>query len=902
MAFTVNGPKWKQVRLEGQPGYWIQVDDNDSPIDLDEEGNIRVYSSKTDKNPQFGRIKQIGGIQRERDDKFAAQERARQIDEKVNRNQGALADLFGNMLTLGMANEVAEGADNLRQGNYLRGTAQVLSPLMFMSGPVGITARAGIGTYNLANENGVRKTWDLLQQGRYGRAALSGAGDILNGLLTVEGYSKVPQLLENVAARYGTGAARRWGQGRTISRAFNEGIKETQLGPTTFEPKVLDLSNPQNWNNGLWDIKYMQAIRRGDMAEAQRLRDLHSTLVSGVEDNRVFAHSTPAKFTTFDKSHFGETDAGFNGKGFYFSTTRIPENSSMPTGPHGEIPTMNYGPNKMYVYIKGDREYDVGNPQRNFFEEPNTVGIVTKSLYEEGKPTEIIAGNPKNIKLADAVARDDAGNIVELSKRDDFTSDDIRGKVENLYNHPGAFLGNTVKENGTVNGEEILRRLYQKPESSDWMQLTLEEPLMTTENPKLSRGQFEVLFNSGKIKKPEDLYKYMTAPQAQRIFKMASKVKKALGKFSSSNLKDKKDLEFYNAVLERSTQGLKGTRGTSTKIRQVVANEKAMTLEGKLKSLQEQYHPMMQKAFDRIKAKYGEGIDWNWENNGYFAEMPLDFKIKPVYDPHTKGISDKRPFIQRFYENVEKIIKKGGLMDKVLESGDLKLNAKNQWVGRMESGKFERVDPTLYIISKLENFKKSGNRLTINKEPIPYHGTMGTNSGNAEYSALSQKYADGAGEKNAIFTVIRDNMPGVSSMMNKYKGQGGVSIPFFRRLERHPDFSIMDAGDPQIIKAGSHGYYSNDYGIWGELKNYFKGGNGGYAQEVRSVSDPQSSGQRVNEYNFGAGTQDVKSIWNTLDFEPQEIIRNPDGSIKEIIKTSPFAYNPSTITINNQYT
>ena len=56
MAFTVNGPKWKSVRLEGKPGYWIQVDDNDSPIDLDEQGNIRVYSSKTDKNPQFGRI------------------------------------------------------------------------------------------------------------------------------------------------------------------------------------------------------------------------------------------------------------------------------------------------------------------------------------------------------------------------------------------------------------------------------------------------------------------------------------------------------------------------------------------------------------------------------------------------------------------------------------------------------------------------------------------------------------------------------------------------------------------------------------------------------------------------------------------------------------------------------
>jgi hypothetical protein len=39
------------------------------------------------------------------------------------------------------------------------------------------------------------------------------------------------------------------------------------------------------------------------------------------------------------------------------------------------------------------------------------------------------------------------------------------------YNHPGAFLGNTIRENGgiTVNGEGVLRKPYQTPESSDWM-------------------------------------------------------------------------------------------------------------------------------------------------------------------------------------------------------------------------------------------------------------------------------------------------------------------------------------------------------------------------------------------------------------------------------------------------
>ena len=39
--------------------------------------------------------------------------------------------------------------------------------------------------------------------------------------------------------------------------------------------------------------------------------------------------------------------------------------------------------------------------------------------------------------------------------------------TERLYNHPGAFLGNTVKENGgiTVNGEGVLRRPYSTPQT-----------------------------------------------------------------------------------------------------------------------------------------------------------------------------------------------------------------------------------------------------------------------------------------------------------------------------------------------------------------------------------------------------------------------------------------------------
>jgi len=174
------------------------------------------------------------------------------------------------------------------------------------------------------------------------------------------------------------------------------------------------------------------------MVEAQRLRDLHFKIKSG-NDNTVFAHTTDAKFTEFDKSHFGETDEGFNGKGFYFSTTRIPEDPSIYSiakGPKGEIPTMNYGKNKMYTYLKGDREFNVGNPERDFFEEPNTVGIVGKAL--DGRPHEVIIGNPNHIKSADAVTYDNNGVRIPLGERDNFNINDIR------YSWLPWFLGGTT--------------------------------------------------------------------------------------------------------------------------------------------------------------------------------------------------------------------------------------------------------------------------------------------------------------------------------------------------------------------------------------------------------------------------------------------------------------------------
>ena len=192
------------------------------------------------------------GVQRERDDAFARQSRTQAIDDYVNRNHGAVADLFGNLLSAGMVHETSEGADDIRNGNYLRGTVKMASPLLFMSGPVGTGTRFVTGLYNLASEDGLQKTGELMDQGRYGRAALSGLGDALNLGMTMEtpfkGLSYLSKLdrekeLANQAYwNYATDSrgagllkstAGQYKVGQAATQAFNNGTWDYIVGATS---------------------------------------------------------------------------------------------------------------------------------------------------------------------------------------------------------------------------------------------------------------------------------------------------------------------------------------------------------------------------------------------------------------------------------------------------------------------------------------------------------------------------------------------------------------------------------------------------------------------------------------------------------------------------------------------
>ena len=89
----------------------------------------------------------------------------------------------------------ATGVGNLY--NPFQITKQILdvdkNPKGFVEGilqaavPFNASARAAYGLYNLVNQNGIKKTYNLSSQGQYGKAVLSGVGDLLNVGMSLEG-------------------------------------------------------------------------------------------------------------------------------------------------------------------------------------------------------------------------------------------------------------------------------------------------------------------------------------------------------------------------------------------------------------------------------------------------------------------------------------------------------------------------------------------------------------------------------------------------------------------------------------------------------------------------------------------------------------------------------------------
>ena len=268
-------PIWKRLKA-GNRYVYTQVNRNHQPIQFDSNtGTFRVYTSpninshsfdtyitpeqfKTntinDNNPVQLKEVQITakkppefvGIQRTPDDHQAALARDRAVDAKVNPQNDQLQSFFANLMTGGMYSAVDQGAKNIDKSNYLEGTAQIATPIMF--GPAKSTVanltRLGVGAYNLLSKNGVRKTLRLANNGDWTGAAKSAAGDALNlGMTLGGGYNlskyNTPSFVQQ-AARNGNNTARSY----LISKELNQNIKnfDGTVGEEYFQNPV-----PYRW-------------------------------------------------------------------------------------------------------------------------------------------------------------------------------------------------------------------------------------------------------------------------------------------------------------------------------------------------------------------------------------------------------------------------------------------------------------------------------------------------------------------------------------------------------------------------------------------------------------------------------------------------------------------------------
>ena len=247
--------------------------------------------------------------------------------------------------------------------------------------------------------------------------------------------------------------------------------------------KAITKANASKITPAQWTAAQDAAIARGDMAEAQRLRDLHFEINTpgnvvtkeGMPTHNY--HGTNSKFNTFDIRFFGRTDYGDRGKGFYFSENR---NVSENYGPivkdvylYAKTPYKGFGKEKYLGRGKSKEEVvqyltelhrrnledDVKhmiNQQKSGSHSPmyDDLGI-TKDMseqeiknlvnkaynhedvipYEVGNldeadvflsPYENVVYKPNQIKSAYAVTYDDKGVRVPLGERDNFNINDTR--------------------------------------------------------------------------------------------------------------------------------------------------------------------------------------------------------------------------------------------------------------------------------------------------------------------------------------------------------------------------------------------------------------------------------------------------------------------------------------------
>ena len=228
------------------------------------------------------------------------------------------------------------------------------------------------------------------------------------------------------------------GELMAIGRGGVNGVNNARNYLTSVKPAkpIITADNAALMSDAQWDVAYNNAVKANDMAEVQRLRDLHfktkapNTKVVDKNGEPLHTyHGTKSEFNYFDENKYGATDGGTYGTGVY-------------TTPYKEY-AETYGDNVLDLYNNINfpvdaRKYEVDDLMKAKLREGKDLfrwtdiggrrdGVFGRNFYLKTEyPYEIVSHKPNNVKLANSITYDDAGNIIPLSQRDNFAVNDLR--------------------------------------------------------------------------------------------------------------------------------------------------------------------------------------------------------------------------------------------------------------------------------------------------------------------------------------------------------------------------------------------------------------------------------------------------------------------------------------------
>lgn len=172
------------------------------------------------------------------------------------------------------------------------------------------------------------------------------------------------------------------------------------------------------------DADYIAAVKRGDMDEAQRMVD-EAARAAGFAVHKYY-HGTRAKFDEFDMSMVDPL--GKYGKGFYLTNNKRLAQAHSRRGFDDEG-----APRVITAYIRPDQEPLTFSSLQRFESYLNTLQKHTDGVESRqdalsyisnllrvitiGGTKEVIVPAPTQVKSADPVTRDDAGDVIPLSQR-----------------------------------------------------------------------------------------------------------------------------------------------------------------------------------------------------------------------------------------------------------------------------------------------------------------------------------------------------------------------------------------------------------------------------------------------------------------------------------------------------